>query len=71
LAGAAFSIGPPFGTDTLILIATAEQLPDPTVVNSEGVRTRSASPGGVSLQDLLANVGAKTRTVNRRPVPTD
>jgi hypothetical protein len=71
LAGAAFSIGPPFGTDTFILIATAEQLPDPTVLNSEGVRTRSASPGGVSLQDLLANVGARTRTVNRRPVPTD
>jgi len=71
LEGARFRIGPPFGTDTFVLIATSEQLPDPTVLNSEGVRTRSARAGSTSLQDLLANVGARTRGVHRQPVPTD
>ena len=71
LENAVFNIGTPFGTDTFVLIATSEQLPDPTVLNSEGVRTRRAMCGGTSLQVLLANVGAKTRGVHQRPVPTN
>jgi hypothetical protein len=71
LEGAGFDIAPPFGTDTFVLIATSEQLPDPTVLNSAGVRTRSATTGDNPLQDLLANVGARTRGFRQRPVPTD
>ena len=33
-------VGPPYGVDTLILLSTAQPLPDPYALNFEGVATR-------------------------------
>jgi hypothetical protein len=61
LPASSFKVSTPFGTDTFILLASAEQLPDPSVLEQEGVRTRGPTSRGTALQDLLANVGARTR----------
>ena len=37
-------VGPPFGVDTMILLSTAQPLPDPSVLNFEGV-ARGATRG--------------------------
>ena len=70
LPDSTFDIGPPYGIDTFVLIATTTQLPDPTVLESAGVRTRSAGAGGYSFADLLADVGSRTRAAKPRTVPT-
>ena len=56
-----FRIVPPFGFDTYIMLTSADAIPDPTVFNSTGVRTREASRGGSPLSSLLRNVGSSTR----------
>jgi hypothetical protein len=55
----------PLGPETYVMLTTNEPLPNPLVLESEGVRTRnqSASRGASSpLQDLLTNIGAKSRS---------
>lgn len=69
LDGSQFDIGPPFGTDTYILITSSEQTSDPSRLESSGVRTRSATVVG-SIFDMLAEVGARTRAPNPQPVPS-
>lgn len=68
-----FSIGEPFGTDTYILLTSLEPLPNPQVLESEGVRTRSwqskAKPE-TALSALFAGLGAGTRGQSRS-VPTN
>jgi hypothetical protein len=71
LPGTEFEISPPFGVDTFVLIATAEQLPDPSVLEAEGVRTRGSRSSATSLEDLLGNVGARTRGIVRRAAPVN
>jgi hypothetical protein len=63
-----FTIGPPYGVDTYILLVSEQAIPDPTVLEFEGVRTRGAQKAGVSsgLEGLLTQVGAATRG----PTPT-
>ncbi len=48
-------IGPPFGVDTLILLSTEQPLPDPYVLNFEGVASRGARGAGSPLEQLLSN----------------
>jgi hypothetical protein len=56
-----FSIAPPFGLDTYILLVTDDEL-DPRIFPAEGVRARSASRGtGNPLADLLLNIGVNSR----------
>ena len=65
-------VAEPFGTDTYILLSTNEQLPDPEVLNFEGVQkeTRGGSAGGRNpLQDLLASVGSATRGAESKQAP--
>lgn len=63
-------IGPPFGVDTLILLSTAQPLPDPYALNFEGVSTRGARGADSPLQQLLANTSSGTRGFSGE-VPTN
>lgn len=63
-------IGPPYGVDTLILLSTAEPLPDPYALEFEGVATRGAQALQSPLAQLLANAGSATRGFSGE-VPTN
>ncbi len=63
-------IGPPYGVDTLILLSTAQPLPDPSALNFEGVATRGARGTDTPLQKLLANTSSGSRGFSE-PVPTN
>jgi Domain of unknown function (DUF4384) len=65
----ALKIGAPFGTDTFVLLSTAQPLSDPFVLNFEGV---SRSRGGEQspLEQLLSNTSSGTRG-NPGQVPTN
>jgi hypothetical protein len=54
-------IGPPYGVDTLILLSTAQPLPDPYVLNFEGVASRGTRGMESSLQRLLNETSGGTR----------
>jgi hypothetical protein len=57
---ALFSVGPPFGLDTYVLLTSEQAIPDPDGLAFEGVRTRgeeSSSP----LASLLMSLGGATR----------
>ena len=55
-------IAPPFGIDTYMLLTSQEPIPDPLVLQQEGVRTRGAEPEN-PLARLLYGVGSETRGV--------
>ena len=63
-------IGPPYGVDTLILLSTAQPLPDPSALNFEGVATRGARGTDTPLQKLLTNTSSGSRGF-AEPVPTN
>ena len=63
-------IGPPYGVDTLILLSTAQPLPDPYALNFEGVAMRGARGMDSPLQKLLADTSSGTRGVSGE-VPTN
>jgi hypothetical protein len=54
-------IGPPYGVDTLILLTTAQPLPDPYALNFEGVTSRGTRGTESPLQELLNNTSGGTR----------
>jgi hypothetical protein len=56
-------IGPPYGMETILLISTKEPLPDPYMLNFDGVSASGAGArAAVSpLQQLLANTSAGVR----------
>ncbi|MEE8586385.1 MAG: caspase family protein [Acidobacteriota bacterium] len=54
-----FASGPPFGLDTYILLSSREAIPNPGVVEAEGVRTRGQASQG--LQELLSCWGTVLR----------
>jgi hypothetical protein len=63
-------VGPPYGVDTLILLSTAQPLPDPYVLNFEGVATRGTRGVESPLEKLLANTSGGTRGFSGE-VPTN
>ncbi|HZL49995.1 MAG TPA: hypothetical protein VFC37_03505 [Terracidiphilus sp.] len=63
-------VGPPYGVDTLILLSTAQPLPDPYVLNFEGIATRGTRGVESPLEKLLANTSAGTRGFSGE-VPTN
>jgi hypothetical protein len=70
LPGVTFRISPPFGTDTYILLTTSSQLPEPDLLNFEGV-VRGGSRGISSpLDDLLQSTSGASRGVSVA-TPTD
>ena len=63
-------IGPPFGVDTLVMLSTAEPLPDPYALEFEGVATRGGSEARSPLEMLLTGTSRGMRGAPG-PVPTD
>jgi hypothetical protein len=63
-------IGPPYGVDTLILLSTAQPLPDPYALNFEGVATRGARGVASPLENLLNQTSGGTRGFSGE-VPTN
>ncbi len=56
-----FEIAPPFGVDTYFLLTTDEPLPNPWVLEWDGIRTRAATTM-TPLEQLLALTGSATRS---------
>jgi Caspase domain len=54
-------IGPPYGVDTLILLSTAQPLPDPSVLNFEGVVVQQNRGSKSPLEQLLTDTSSGTR----------
>jgi hypothetical protein len=65
-------VGPPFGVDTMILLSTAQPLPDPSVLNFEGV-ARGGTRGIKSpLEQLLSSASSGSRGLGAEvEVPTN
>jgi hypothetical protein len=57
----ALRIGPPYGVDTLILLSTAQPLPDPYALNFEGAASRGTRGSGSPLEKLLNQTSGGTR----------
>ncbi|MHA2121421.1 MAG: caspase family protein [Promethearchaeota archaeon] len=55
-----FRVGKPFGPDTYILLTSYDQIPNPEMMESKGVKTRSTTRGN-PLMDLFSNIGTTTR----------
>lgn len=63
-------IGPPYGVDTLILLSTEQPLPDPYVLNFEGV-ARGTRGAESPLQKLLSDRSSGSSRGFEGEVPTD
>ncbi|MGD0800995.1 MAG: caspase family protein [Terracidiphilus sp.] len=57
----ALRVGAPYGVDTLILLSTAQPLPDPAALNFEGVTSRGAQGTQSPLVKLLDNTSSGSR----------
>jgi hypothetical protein len=66
-----FAIGPPFGTDTYVMITTETALPDPSVLEGDAVASRGLDRGGSDpLSRLLGATGTGQRGLSVT-TPTD
>jgi len=54
-------VGPPYGMDTLILLSTAQPLPDPYALNFEGATSRGEQGAQSPLEKLLNHASSGTR----------
>ena len=63
-------IGPPYGVDTLVLLSTAQPLPDPYALNFEGVASRGTRGVTSPLENLLNQTSGGTRGFSGE-VPTN
>ena len=54
-------IGPPYGIDTLVMLSTAQPLPDPSALEFEGVATRGGGGDSSPLGRLLTDTSRGTR----------
>ena len=65
-------VGPPYGVDTMILLSTAQPLPDPSVLNFEGVARGATRGASNPLQQLLSRASSGSRGLGAEvEVPTD
>lgn len=65
-------VGPPFGVDTMILLTTAQPLPDPSVLNFEGVARGAARGVKTPLEQLLSSASSGSRGLGAEvEVPTN
>jgi hypothetical protein len=63
-------VGPPYGIDTLVLLSTAQPLPDPDVLNFQGVTSRGVQRSESPLEKLLNQTSGGMRG-SPGEVPTD
>jgi hypothetical protein len=67
--GHGFTVTPPYGTDTLVMLTSATALPNPEILSfSSGRRSGSAAPGADPLSLFL--FGLNTATRSSLPIPT-
>lgn len=59
---AGFEVSPPFGVDTYFVLTTEQALPNPSILEWNGVRQAAASPSS-PLEQLLAALGSEARAV--------
>ncbi len=65
-------VGPPYGVDTMILLTTAQPLPDPSVLNFEGVARGATRGAQTPLERLLSGASSGTRGFEKPvEVPTN
>jgi hypothetical protein len=65
-------VGPPYGIDTMILLSTAQPLPDPSVLNFDGVARGATRGASNPLQQLLSSASSGSRGLGAEvEVPTD
>jgi hypothetical protein len=65
-------VGPPFGVDTMILLTTAQPLPDPSVLNFEGVARGATRGAKTPLEQLLSSASSGSRGIGAEvEVPTN
>jgi hypothetical protein len=65
-------VGPPFGVDTMILLSTAQPLPDPSVLNFEGVARGGTRGIRSPLEQLLSSASSGSRGLGAEvEVPTN
>jgi hypothetical protein len=57
---ALFTVGPPFGLDSYVLLTSEQAIPDPDGLAFEGIRTRGTEPAS-PLASLLTSLGSATR----------
>jgi hypothetical protein len=70
LAGSDSEVTAPYGADTYFLLTSDEPLPDPWILEWDGVRdARSGSMAPTPLEDLLLSTGAGIRSARRLPTP--
>jgi uncharacterized caspase-like protein len=67
---ASFTVGEPFGVDTYFLLSTDEPLPNPWILEWNGVGTRGPR-GKTPLEELLSVTGSATRAPIRIVTPTN
>jgi hypothetical protein len=70
LPGLRFGITPPFGTDTYLLLTTSTPLPDPDVLNFEGVARGGTRGVSSPLEELLQTTSSGSRGASPE-APTD
>ena len=70
LPGTTFRIAPPYGTDTYILLTSETPLPEPDVLNFQGVVRGGARGAPNPLENLLQSASSGTRG-SEIPAPTD
>ncbi|MBV8515981.1 MAG: caspase family protein [Acidobacteria bacterium] len=58
----AFEVSPPYGVDTYVLLTTDQPLPNPSLLEWNGVRSNGTRPS-TPLEELLASLGSSTRAV--------
>ena len=65
-------VGSPYGIDTMVLLSTAQPLPDPSVLNFDGVARGATRGASNPLQRLLSSASSGSRGLNAEvEVPTD
>ena len=65
-------VRPPYGVDTMILLSTAQPLPDPSVLNFEGVARGSTRGVKSPLEQLLSSASSGSRGLGAEvEVPTN
>jgi hypothetical protein len=67
---ASFEVADPYGVDTYFLLSSDEPLPNPWILEWEGVRTRGPQ-GKTPLEELLSLTGGTIRSANRVLTPAN
>ncbi len=63
------NVDTPFGVDHIICLTSAEPLPNPEIIEQEGITTRGVSNN--PLEELITNLNATTRSVETMKAPEE